>query len=133
MKVVVIDGQGGKIGRIIVEQILAEALPCELFAIGTNSVATEQMLKGGATNAATGENPVVVLCRDADFIIGPVGIVMADSMLGEITPIIAHAVSSSHAHKILIPVNKCVTIAGVQDMPLKEYIKFAVDKLKESL
>ena len=133
MKVVVIDGQGGKIGRIIVEQILAEALPCELFVIGTNSAATEQMLKGGATNAATGENPVVVACRDADFVIGPIGIVMADSMLGEITPVIAYAVSSAHAHKILIPVNKCVTIAGVQDLPLKEYIKFAVDKLKESL
>ena len=133
MKVVVIDGQGGKIGRIIVEQILAEALPCELFVIGTNSAATEQMLKGGATNAATGENPVVVLSRDADFIIGPIGIVLADSMLGEITPVIAHAVSSSKAHKILIPVNKCVTIAGVQDMPLKEYIKLSVDKLKESL
>ena len=133
MKVVVIDGQGGKIGRIIVEQILAEALPCELFVIGTNSAATEQMLKGGATNAATGENPVVVACRDADFVIGPIGIVMADSMLGEITPVIAHAVSSAHAHKILIPVNRCVTIAGVQDLPLKEYIKSAVDKLKETL
>ena len=63
MKVVVIDGQGGKIGRIIVEQILSEALPCELFVVGTNAAATEQMLKGGATNAATGENPVVVLSR----------------------------------------------------------------------
>ena len=133
MKVVVIDGQGGKIGRIIVEQILAEALPCELFVIGTNSAATEQMLKGGATNAATGENPVVVLSRDADYIIGPVGIVLADSMLGEITPVIAHAVSSSTAHKILIPVNKCVTIAGVKDSPLKEYIELAVEKLKENL
>ncbi len=133
MKIVVIDGQGGKIGRIIVEQILSEALPCELFVVGTNAVATEQMLKGGATNAATGENPVVVLSRDADFIIGPIGIVLADSMLGEITPVIAHAVSASHAHKILIPINKCVTISGVQDLPMKEYIKLAVDKLKESL
>ena len=133
MKVVVIDGQGGKIGKSLVERILAEKLPCELFAIGTNAVATENMLKGGMCNAATGENPVVVACRDADFIVGPVGIVLADSLLGEITPVIAHAVSSCKAHKILIPVNKCVTIAGVKDSPLKEYIELAVEKLKENL
>lgn len=129
MKVVVIDGQGGKIGKIIVEQICKTLPECDLLVIGTNSVATESMLKGGAKNAATGENPVVVACRDADFIIGPVGIVLADAMFGEITPVMAHAISSSSAHKILIPVNKCVTIAGIQEMSLNEYIDIAVERL----
>lgn len=126
MKIVVIDGQGGSIGRAIVEKLTAKGLGDSLTCIGTNSTATANMLKGGARQGATGENPVKVACRDADYIVGPIGIVMADSMLGEITPEMANAVGASPAHKILIPVNKCVTVAGVMDMSLNEYIDKAI-------
>lgn len=126
MKIVVIDGQGGSIGRAIVEKLVAKGLGDRLTCIGTNSTATAHMLKGGARQGATGENPVKVACRDADYIVGPIGIVMADSMLGEITPEMANAVGASPAHKILIPVNKCVTVAGVMDMSLNEYIDKAI-------
>lgn len=126
MKIVVIDGQGGSIGRAIAEKLVAKGLGDSLTCIGTNSTATANMLKGGARQGATGENPVKVACRDADYIVGPIGIVMADSMLGEITPEMANAVGASPAHKILIPVNKCVTVAGVMDMSLNEYIDKAI-------
>lgn len=129
MKIVVIDGQGGSIGRAIVEKLTAKGLGDGLTCIGTNSTATANMLKGGARQGATGENPVKVACRDADYIVGPIGIVMADSMLGEITPKMANAVGASPAHKILIPVNKCVTVAGVMDMSLNEYIDKAIASL----
>ena len=86
MKIVVIDGQGGNIGRRIVEEIKTRMLQCEVMAIGTNSTATALMMKGGADIGATGENPVVLASRDADVIIGPIGITLADSMYGEITP-----------------------------------------------
>ena len=86
MKIVVIDGQGGSIGRAIVEKLVSSGLNENLVCIGTNATATANMLKGGAKQGATGENPVIVACRDASYIIGPIGIVMADSMLGEITP-----------------------------------------------
>ena len=86
MKIVVIDGQGGNIGRRIVEEIKAKKIGCEILAIGTNSTATALMMKGGADVGATGENPVVLASRDADVIIGPIGIILADSMYGEITP-----------------------------------------------
>ena len=126
MKIVVIDGQGGSIGRAIVEKLVAKGLGDSLTCIGTNSTATANMLKGGARQGATGENPVKVACRDADYIVGPIGIVIADSMLGEITPAMANSVGASQAHKILIPVNKCVTVAGVMDMSLNEYIDKAI-------
>ena len=129
MKIVVIDGQGGSIGRAIVEKFTAKGLGDSLTCIGTNSTATANMLKGGAKQGATGENPVKVACRDADYIVGPIGIVMADSMLGEITPAMANSVGASQAHKILIPVNKCVTVAGVMDMSLNEYIDKAIASL----
>ena len=130
MKIVVIDGQGGSIGRAIVEKLVARGLDVHLVCIGTNATATANMLKGGAKQGATGENPVIVACRDADYIIGPIGIVMADSMLGEITPKMAAAVGASNAHKILIPVNKCVTVSGVKPMSLNEYIEDAILSLK---
>ena len=88
------------------------------------------MLKAGAKYGASGENPVVVACRDADYIIGPIGIIMADSMLGEISPLMAQAVGASNAHKILIPINKCLTVAGVQNLTLSDYIKIAVDSIQ---
>lgn len=130
MKIVVIDGQGGSLGRALVEGI--KGLDgCEIYAVGTNSIATSAMLKSGADFGATGENPVVVNCRDADIIAGPIGIIAADSLLGEITEKMAAAVAKSAAVKVLIPVSRCsVTVAGVQDMPMGELIKIAVEKIK---
>lgn len=130
MKIVVIDGQGGSIGKAIVEQLVKKVDVESIFCIGTNSVATANMIKAGAKHGASGENPVVVACRDADYIIGPIGIIMADSMLGEISPLMAQAVGASNAHKILIPINKCLTVAGVQNLSLGEYIKIAVDSIQ---
>lgn len=130
MKIVVIDGQGGSIGKAIVEQLVKKVNVESIFCIGTNSVATANMLKAGAKYGASGENPVVVACRDADYIIGPIGIIMADSMLGEISPLMAQAVGASNAHKILIPINKCLTVAGVQNLTLSDYIKIAVDSIQ---
>ncbi len=126
MKIVVIDGQGGRIGKAIIEQIKSSNITCEITAIGTNSLATSAMLKAGADNCATGEKPVVVACRTADVIIGPIGIVVADSMLGEITPNMAQSIGQSNARKILIPVNKCIAVAGVQEMGLAQYVADAV-------
>ena len=132
MKVLVIDGQGGKMGRALVENILKQNIPCELVAIGTNALATEAMLKGGATAAATGENPVIVNAKDADVIAGPMGIIAANTLLGEVTPSMALAVSESRALKVLIPVNRCgIFAAGTEDKTPAQYIESAVRKISE--
>ena len=133
-KVVIIDGQGGKLGATLAEAIQAAKLPCELYGIGTNSAATAAMLKGGADFGATGENPVLVACRDADIIIGPLGILSADAMLGEITPNMAIAVGQSKAHKLLLPINRCKNfVVGVQPLTINELVKTTVEHLKELL
>ena len=132
MKILVIDGQGGKIGRQLIETILNSVSGAEILAGGTNSTATSSMIKGGAKNAATGENAVIVGCRAADVIIGPVGIVLADALFGEITPVMSAAVGSSTAQKILIPINKCGTIvAGTQGQTITDLIQNAVAALKD--
>ena len=132
MKLLVIDGQGGKMGRAIVEQLKKELPEQEITAIGTNSIATSTMLKAGADMGATGENPVIFNCKDADIVIGPIGIIAANSLLGEVTPSKAAAISSSKAVKILIPINKCnVYVAGIKDLTLSEYVKAAVEQAKE--
>ena len=107
MKVVIIDGQGGRIGQSLVEKIKEAKLSCDITAIGTNSAATAAMLKAGADRGATGENPVLVACRDADVIMGPLGIIAADSLMGEITADMAAAVARCSAVKVLLPVNMC--------------------------
>lgn len=133
-KVVVIDGQGGRLGRMVVEQIRSAALSCELLAIGTNGIATASMLKAGADAGATGENPVIVACRSADVIIGPVGILCADALLGEITPAMAAAIGQSQATRLLLPVNLCSTrIVGVQPLTFAELVASAVEELKTIL
>ena len=114
MKVLVVDGQGGRLGQKLVETIRSEFPETDLMAVGTNSMATERMLKAGAKTAATGENALIVACRSADVIIGPIGIAMADSLMGEISPAMAHAVSACEAERILIPMNMCGSyVAGV--------------------
>ena len=108
MKIMIIDGQGGRMGSLLTEKTKNAAIPgAQIYAIGTNSIATAAMLKAGADYGATGENPVRVNSRDADYIIGPLGIMAADSLLGEVTPAMAVAVGQSSAMKILLPVNKC--------------------------
>lgn len=130
MKIVVIDGQGGKMGKALVEQI-KQGLPGHLLiAVGTNSIATSAMMKAGADAGATGENPVVVNSADADVIVGPLGIIVADALLGEITPAMALAVAKSKAQKILLPINRCATtIVGVQEQTLGEYVRQAVEQI----
>jgi len=131
VKIIIIDGQGGKIGTLLVKQLKQQLPDLILLAIGTNSIATAAMLKAGAEHGATGENPVVYNSSDADIIIGPIGIVSANSFLGELTPAMAQAVGHSKAHKILIPVNKCcVRVVGVNDLPLSEYIRLAIEEVK---
>ena len=131
MKIVVIDGQGGSIGKAVVEQLKKNLPEYELTAIGTNSIATSNMLKAGADSAATGENPVLVACRDADVIVGPIGIVQADSLLGEITPKMALAVSECHAKKVLIPISKCrISVVGTHSMGLTDYIRLVPDEVR---
>ncbi len=107
MKITIIDGQGGKMGKAVIEQLKKRHPQLQLYAIGTNSAATTSMMKAGADFGATGENPCIVNAKNSDIIIGPIGIVMANSLLGEITPAIATAIGDSHAFKILIPVNRC--------------------------
>ena len=130
MKIVVIDGQGGKIGSMITELLKQSLQNCRLYAIGTNFAATNAMLKAGADSAATGENPVIVASRDADIIAGPIGIIIADSFLGEVSPEMANAVCRSRATKVLIPINKCGISIAAHELSLTEHIKIAVDRIK---
>ena len=130
MNILVIDGQGGGIGRQIVQSVRAKMPDISITAVWTNSIAAAAMLKAGADRAATGENSVVVCCRDADVIIGPVAIVIADSLLGEITPVMAAAVARSEAKRILVPVNCCNNIiAGVPDLSVGRLVECVMDEL----
>jgi hypothetical protein len=107
-------------------------MPCEVLAVGTNAIATSAMLKAGADAGATGENPVLVACRTADVIVGPIGILSADSLLGEITPAIAVAIGQSSAKKLLLPVNQCNNIVvGTQSLTLSQLMDAAVDLLRQ--
>ena len=130
MDILIIDGQGGNLGRQLTRR-LREALPqARITVVGTNSTATENMLKGGADRAATGENAVIVNARRARIIAGPLGIVIADALLGEVTPAMAMAVGQSDAVRILIPMNRCDTlVAGVAEKPMGELIEDAVGRI----
>lgn len=132
MRIAVIDGQGGGIGKAIVEKLRKE-LPenAEIIALGTNAAATMQMLKAGANEGASGENAVVVTSGKVDIIVGAIGIIVSNSMMGELTPLMARSISESPAKKILIPLNRCnIDIAGVKSEPLPHLIDNAVNIVK---
>lgn len=129
MKIVVIDGQGGRLGKLLVEAVKDRIPQAEVLAVGTNGIATATMQKAGADYVATGENPVVRGVIDADVVLGPLGIVVAHSILGEVTPRMAEAVGGCRGKKILIPMNSCgVSVAGTQEMGLSGYVKLAADQ-----
>lgn len=132
MRLVIIDGQGGGMGKNIIEQLKVTFPKVEILAIGTNSIATSAMLRAGADYGATGENPVVVNSKNAEIIIGPIGIVIANSLWGEVTPAMAQAIGESKAKKILLPMNKCNTfIVGVQDLNLTDYVALVVEEVSK--
>ncbi len=129
---IVIDGQGGNVGRLLVKSIKESFPEVSVRAIGTNSTATANMLKAGADEAATGENAVIVGCKSADLIVGPIGIIIPDALLGEVTSAMAQAVGSSDATKILIPLNKCeVLVAGARDKSTGELIDEAIAMIRD--
>lgn len=132
MNILVIDAQGGGIGKQVVAAIKQNMPEMEITAVGTNSAATTAMLKAGADHAATGENAVIVGCRRADVIVGPVGIVIADSLYGEITPAMALAVGQSNARRLLIPVNHCDNfIVGVSGLALGKLIEGVISEIRK--
>ena len=130
MHIVVIDGQGGRLGAGLVSAVKEKFSQAKLTAIGTNAIATAAMLKAGAERGATGENPVVVACRTADVIVGPIGIIAADALLGEVTPTMAAAIGAAEARKVLIPMNRCgIRVMGVAERSMNEYIALAVEEI----
>lgn len=130
-KILIIDGQGGGIGKQLTQNIKSEFPDLQVLAVGTNVLATQSMIKAGADEAATGENAVIVGARKADIIVGPIGIVIADSLMGEITPNMAVAVGQSNAQRILLPVNQCDNrIAGVENYALSWLIRSCMEQIR---
>ena len=132
MNILIIDAQGGGIGRQLVSAVRETIPGAEITAVGTNSVATAAMRKAGADHTATGENAVVVACRRADVILGPIGIVIADALYGEITPAMAAAVGQSRAKRILIPFNHCDNIlVGVSNLSVSALLLETTELLRQ--
>ena len=131
-RITIIDGQGGGIGKQLVAGIKANCPDAVITAVGTNSIATSAMLRAGADNAATGENAVIVACRNADVIIGPIGIVIADSLYGEITPAMAVAVGQSSASRILGPGDHCNNVVvGVLELSVGRLVLCVVEQISK--
>lgn len=135
MIISIIDAQGGGVGKQLITAIRQNIIPdypdVRLHAIGTNSIATSAMLKAGADAAATGENAIIVAARKSDIIVGPIGIVIADSLMGEITPAMSVAIGQSDACKVFIPFNHCDNIiVGVPDLSMSRLIAGAVEEIK---
>ena len=136
MRLLIIDGQSGRLGAQIIEGLRKAGLsqPHVLIAVGTNALATSAMINAGADQGATGENPVVVQCRCADVIVGPIGITMDDAMLGEVTPRMAAAVGQSAAQRILLPSDRCATlVVGVPPMTRRQLVDAAVDRILQTV
>ena len=130
MKILVIDGMGGGLGKAVVEAVKQKMPKVHITAVGTNSLATAAMLKAGADVGASGENAVIYNCKQVDVIIGAVGVLVANAMHGEISPTMAFAVGESSAHKLLIPIGKCsVSVCGVTQKPLGAHVEEVIEKL----
>ncbi len=129
MIIAVIDGMGGGIGAHIVQSLLPHLAPEDkIWALGTNAIATAAMVKAGAHKGASGENVIRVSIKDADIVLGPLGIIVPNAMMGEITPLIAEIISSAKCRKILLPINQPhVELVGVVNKPLNELTKEAID------
>lgn len=134
MNILVIDAQGGGIGRQLVTAIKQNMPDVSVTAVGTNSAAASAMLKAGADHTATGENAVIVGCRNADIIVGPIGIIIADAMFGEVTPKMAVAVAQSNAKRVLIPFNHCDNmIVGVSDFSTGKLVQSAINEIMKAM
>lgn len=134
MNILIVDGQGGQLGGQLIKSLKTNFENVNIMAVGTNATATATMLKAGANRAATGENPVIVACRKVDVIIGPIGIVIADSLFGEITPQMAVAIGQANAVRILLPVNKCDNIvAGIGEVSTSAILDDVILKVKKIL
>ena len=134
INIVVVDGQGGGIGSIIIERLKSQIPNIKVKALGTNSSATKNMLKAGADEAATGENAIIYNVRDANIIMGVVAILMPNSMMGELSPKMSEAIGSSHAMKILIPLEKCnIKVAMPGDYNLQECVNYSVELVEDYL
>ena len=130
MKIVVIDGQGGRLGRLLLDKLVAAGLGESAVCVGANAMATMTMLKSGVRRGATGENAVAVQVRDADVVTGPVGIAVADSLMGEVTPRMAQAVAQCGAELLLIPTNRCrISVVGVKEMTMEQLAEEAVERI----
>lgn len=131
IKILVIDGQGGKLGRQIIMSITEAISNVHITAVGTNAIATSNMIKAKVDVAVTGENAIIHNSKLADIIVGPIGIVVADSFYGEITPKMAEAIGLSHAYRVLLPMNKCNNIVvGIETITLTKLIELAVEEIK---
>ena len=134
MNILVIDGQGGQLGSQIIKLLKVNFKNIKIYAVGTNAIATSTMLKEGVDQAATGENPVVVASKKADIIIGPIGIVIADSLFGEVTSKMAIAVAQADASRILLPVNRCNNlVAGTYNISTSTMLEDVIARVKEIL
>jgi len=132
MIIAVVDGQGGGIGKALVAGIKAELPDVRVIALGTNSMATGQMLRAGADDGATGENAIIHNMNHVDIVCGVIGILNANSMLGELTPAMAGAIGGSHTYKVLLPINRChIHVVSVEEAPLSVHIENAVSAIKE--
>ena len=134
MNILVIDAQGGGVGRQLVASLKKELPGAVVTAVGANSLATSAMLRAGADQGATGENAVVVNCRRADVIVAPIGVVIADAMLGEITPAMALAAGQSPAKRILLPIAHCDNmVVGTRELGMGQLVQEAVERLRSVL
>ena len=135
MKLMVMDGQGGGIGATVIKGLRQSiGVDLEILALGTNSIATSRMMKAGANRGGTGENAILCTSRTADVIIGPLGILMTNAMMGEMTAEMASAVSSSKAIKILIPLTQeKVRVVGVSGEPLPHLVNQVIEIVKEMI
>jgi hypothetical protein len=135
MILMVVDGQGGGIGAAAIKRLRETfGYDLEIYALGTNAIATSKMMKAGANKGATGENAIVRTVHDVDVIIGPLGIIMANAMMGELTPPMAEAITSCKARKLLVPLTQeNISIAGISNEPLPHLVEQVVDMMKEMM